>query len=191
MYVPALCTMVYMHNNGKSSVIIISARQHATFEALKNEVVQQRAQSDMPILAICAREHMPTLLDSGADDCIEDGCSDVELRARLRALQRRGKKMKFKNTRVNSGKLIINTKYAEVYIDDTKVPLAPSEYRIFLYLSLHHGRLVDRESLGLRVMQEPDWSSTHLLNMHIYNLRKKLGSLARIVTVPRRGFVLE
>ena len=99
--------------------------------------------------------------------------------------------MKFKNTRVISGKTTIDVKQNQVYIGDAKVSLAPSEYRIFLYLSLYRGQLVGKKSIGVRATQEPDWSSAHLINMHIYNLRKKLKDAVRIVTVPRRGFVLE
>jgi DNA-binding response OmpR family regulator len=150
-----------------------------------------RKRSHVPIVVICERGHMPYMLDIGADDCIDCMCDEVEAKARYTALERRDKKMKFKNTRVNSGRIVLDVKCGDVNVADKSVHLAPAEYRALFYLMLNAGELVMRDSISMRTFKDSVWRSAHLINMHIYNLRKKLGKRVKIVTIPRRGFMLE
>jgi len=158
---------------------------------ITRKITSLREVSESPILVLCEKHQMAELIDYGADDCIERHCEQSEFEARMSALERRSKRMKFKNTRIKSGNIVINIAKSVVKISDTVISLAPSEYRIFMYLMLHKGELLSKQKVCMRTIKENAWSSSHLINMHMYNLRKKLGKMVSIVTVPRRGFLVE
>ena len=187
----SLCTIVGMKNEKVSTVMVISSRDFSSDDAFKKRVLQMRLGSNIPILALCKKADMPTLLDLGADDCVDEQCTDIELKARIEALKRRKKEMIFRDTRVHAGGVLIDVKRGEVYLEEKPISLSPAEYRALLYLALHKGELVSKGAISVRTIKESALTSTHLINMHIHNLRKKLGGAVSIITVPRRGFVLE
>jgi len=59
------------------------------------EIQKIRLKKNDPIIVVCKKRDMAQLLDVGADDCVERGCTQEELDARLRALGRRSSSMKF------------------------------------------------------------------------------------------------
>ena len=52
---------------------------------------------------------------------------------------------------------------------------AAREYALLEYLALHHGKLVTRTELYEHLFDENDTSLSNLLEVHVSNVRKKLG----------------
>jgi two-component system, OmpR family, response regulator len=56
------------------------------------------------------------------------------------------------------------------------VPLTAREYALLEYLALHRGELVTRTTLYEHLFDENDSTMSNLLDVHVSNLRKKLGT---------------
>ena len=65
-----------------------------------------------------------------------------------------------------------------------EVVLTAREYALLEYLALHRGEVVTRATLYEHLFDEADDSLSNLLDVHVSNLRKKLG---RDLIVTRRG----
>ena len=64
------------------------------------------------------------------------------------------------------------------------VPLTAREYCLLEYLALHRGSVVSRTTLYEHLFDETDSTLSNLLDVHVSNLRKKLG---RDIVATRRG----
>ncbi len=150
-----------------------------------------RARGDATlVLMITARDSVSDRvegLDSGADDYLPKPFAIEELLSRIRVLQRRQRQQL---TAVWSlGDLQIDTARRRVLLNDVDVPLSPREYDLLLALAENPGKVMTRMQIeqASAVAQGTD---SNTLDVHIYNLRKKLGSQL-IGTVRGVGYVLE
>ena len=77
--------------------------------------------------------------------------------------------------------------------DDERLPLTQTEALILRTLLEHAGQLVDRQSLSRQALGKPLGPYDRSLDMHISNLRRKLGSFAdgrnRIQSIRGRGYL--
>ena len=55
------------------------------------------------------------------------------------------------------------------------VPLTPREYALVEYLALHRGQVISRTELYDHLFGEDDDTMSNLLDVHVSNIRKKLG----------------
>jgi two-component system OmpR family response regulator len=138
-----------------------------------------------PVLVLTARDAPPDRvrgLDGGADDYVVKPFDLDELLARLRALIRRAAG----ETRnlVALGEVTVDTAARRVLRGGRPVALTPREYALVEYLALHRGRVVSRTELYEHLFDEDEDTLSNLLDVHVSNLRKKLG--AGFVTT-RRG----
>jgi two-component system, OmpR family, response regulator len=129
-----------------------------------------------PVLVLTARDTPADKvrgLDTGADDYLVKPFDLPELLARLRALIRRsaGKP----NPYIDVGGVRIDPAARKVSRGGEPVVLTAREYVILEYLAIHRGRLVTRSDLYEHVFDENDDSLSNLIDVHISNLRKKLG----------------
>lgn len=128
-----------------------------------------------PILVLTARdstEDKVDLLDRGADDFMSKPFSFEELYARSRALVRR-KLQKFE-TETIVGDIRIVPIRRTVYRAGKLVPLTTRESNLLLYLILNLERVVSRSELFKNVLGQEGIASTNLVDVHIWNMRKKL-----------------
>ncbi|ODA34637.1 MULTISPECIES: response regulator transcription factor [Planctopirus] len=152
------------------------------FDLLK----QLRAKKSTPVLMLTARDGVADRvqgLDQGADDYLVKPFDRGELLARLRALIRRAAGESESLLELGQG-VTINLIHRKVFRDDVEIVLTAREYSIFEYLALHRGRVVPRTDLYDHIFDENDESLSNLLDVHISNLRRKLG---RDVIETRRG----
>lgn len=144
-----------------------------------------RAKKNTPILMLTARDAVRDRvkgLDGGADDYLTKPFNIEELLARLRSLIRRAAGQA--NATLEIGSLTINTASREAEVSGQKVSLTAREYALLEYLALHRGEVVTRTTLYEHLFDEEDSTLSNLLDVHVSNLRRKLG---HEMIVTRRG----
>lgn len=144
-----------------------------------------------PILMLTARDTVPDRvrgLNEGADDYLTKPFDTDELLARVRALIRRaaGKV----HPVVTAGALTVNTATRRAEVDGREVALTAREYLLLEYLALHQGEVVSRTTLYERLFGDEETTLSNLLDVHVSNLRKKLGGHL-IATRRGHGYCLE
>jgi two-component system OmpR family response regulator len=144
-----------------------------------------------PVLMLTARDQLKDRvrgLDIGADDYVVKPFDLEELFARLRALIRRSA-ARASNV-LTVGDIVIDTGAREVSRSGQPVALTPREYALVEYLVLHQGEVVTRTTLYEHLFDENESTLSNLLDVHVSNIRKKLG--ADFITTRRgHGYCIE
>jgi len=138
-----------------------------------------------PVLLLTARDALRDRvrgLDSGADDYLVKPFELDELLARLRALIRRSASQPQPKLQFHG--VVIDTAARTVTRRGQPVALTAREYSLLEFLALRRGKLVTRTMLYEHLMDENDDTLSNLLDVHVSNIRKKLG---RDFIVTRRG----
>jgi two-component system OmpR family response regulator len=144
-----------------------------------------------PVLMLTARDQTRDRvrgLDTGADDYLVKPFDLSELIARLRAIIRRSAGQT-RNV-LELGSIEIDTAARTVTADGKQVVLTPREYALVEFLALHRGEVVTRTTLYEHLFDEDDSTLSNLLDVHVSNVRKKLGS--EFITTRRgHGYSIE
>ena len=129
-----------------------------------------------PVLMLTARDSVQDRvkgLDSGADDYLVKPFQLAELLARLRALIRRAAGQSLPT--IDVGDTCIDTVSRTVTRGGTMIPLTAMEYSLVELLALHKGKLVTRSMIYDKLYDEDDDTLSNLVDVHVSNIRKKLG----------------
>lgn len=151
---------------------------------------QLRAEKPTPVMILstqAATADRMRGLDSGADDYLAKPFEIAELQARLRVMLRRGRR-EF-HTVINLGHLSINTASRSVTINRAEIFLTAREYAMLEYLARHRGEVVSRTTLYSHICDENEDTLSNVIDVHIYQLRKKLGAQC-ISTRRGHGYIL-
>ncbi len=144
-----------------------------------------------PVLMLTARDGSRDRvrgLDTGADDYVVKPFDLSELLARLRALIRRASRQT--TAKIEVGGVVIDTAARTVTHTGRNVELTPREYSLVEFLALHRGEVVTRTTLYEHLFDEDDSTLSNLLDVHVSNLRKKLGH--EFITTRRgHGYCIE
>lgn len=144
-----------------------------------------------PVMMLTARAEIPDRvrgLDSGADDYVAKPFDLDELCARLRALIRRTAGQA--TTSVSIGAVVIDFAARRVSRDGAEIVLTAREYGLVEFLAQHRGRVVSRTELYEHLFDENEDTLSNLLDVHVSNLRKKLGH--EFITTRRgHGYCIE
>ena len=135
-----------------------------------------RKNKKTPVLMLTARDAVRDRvrgLDSGADDYLVKPFELPELLARLRALIRRSASKA--QPQLEIGDVTIDTAARKVSRQGQEVLLTAREYTLLEFLALHRGELVTRTMLYDHLFDENDDTLSNLLDVHVSNLRKKIG----------------
>jgi DNA-binding response OmpR family regulator len=126
-------------------------------------------------------------LDGGADDYLPKPFAMEELLSRVRALLRRHRQQLNELWRV--GAVEIDTARRRVHLNGAEVTLSAREFDILLAMAASAGKVMTRAQIE-RAAAVSASAESNVLDVHIHNLRKKLGSQL-ISTVRGVGYVLE
>jgi two-component system OmpR family response regulator len=144
-----------------------------------------------PVLMLTARDQSRDRvkgLDTGADDYVVKPFDLPELFARLRALIRRSANQTINVIEI--GDVKIDTAARNVSLKDKPVELTAREYSLVEFLARHRGEVVTRTQLYEHLFDESDSTLSNLLDVHVSNVRKKLG--AGFITTRRgHGYCIE
>lgn len=130
-----------------------------------------------PVLILTARDGVPDRiagLDAGADDYLVKPVDLLELAARLRALVRRAHGVA--EPMMEVGALRMDPSSRQVWLGDRLVELSLREYEVLQIFMLHAGRVLTRKQIEQQLYQWGTEVSSNTVEVHIYNLRKKLRS---------------
>jgi two-component system OmpR family response regulator len=144
-----------------------------------------------PVLLLTARDAVADRvrgLDVGADDYLVKPFDLTELLARVRALIRRSAGQP--TPIITCGDVAIDTGAKRVTLDGKTVTLTAREYAIVELLALHRGQVVTRTRIYEHIFDENDDSLSNLVEVHVMNVRKKLGK-DFIVTRRGQGYVID
>ncbi|MDC0088501.1 response regulator [Porticoccaceae bacterium] len=143
------------------------------------EVLKQarRERPALQILVLTARSHINEKiigLDSGADDYLAKPFEMSELLARLRVLERRLGSAK--TTEISVGEVKLNTAINSVLLRENELELSRREFMLLRSLMENVGRVQTRNTLETRLYSWGEEVASNALEVHIHNLRKKLGT---------------
>ncbi len=148
----------------------------------------------VPVLVLSARDDEVDRvlgLELGADDYVTKPFSPRELVARVHAILRRASAspedghpvLEFDGIAVDTGR-------REVRVNGRVVPLATREFDLLAYLAVNRGLALSRQQL-LAGVWGPDWyGDERTVDVHVRQLRKKLGERLPLATVWGVGYRL-
>ncbi len=151
--------------------------------------------SPVPILFLSATldtDRKVDALNKGADDYLTKPFHLDELKARVKALLRRPKKIE--NPIITIGPMSIDTEKRIAFRDGTPLYLTRKEYALLEYLMKNRDIPVSRSMIMEHVWSASSDPFSNTVEAHILNLRKKINGKSKkdlIKNVSGRGYVIE
>jgi DNA-binding response OmpR family regulator len=154
-----------------------------------------RATGTTPVLILSARDDEVDRvlgLELGADDYVTKPFSARELVARVHAILRRTgvPQAPAAGTVVGLGAIEVDTGRREVRLEGAVVPLATREFELLAYLVDNLGLALSRRQLLDGVWGDDWFGDERTVDVHVRQLRKKLGADLPLATVWGLGYRL-
>jgi DNA-binding response OmpR family regulator len=152
-----------------------------------------RQRSDVPILMLTARDDDVDKiigLEVGADDYLTKPFNPRELVARVKSILRRASPSRrhLESPVLRHGDLTIDAGRRQVDVAGVEVQLAPKEFDLLWELLDHRGLVLTRDQLLERVWGYTFAGDTRTVDVHVRQLRRKLGDACPVVTVWGVGY---
>jgi DNA-binding response OmpR family regulator len=154
------------------------------------DLVQQiRTRSELPVILVSSRDgeaDMVAALEIGADDFVAASFTPRAVAARVKAVLRRARRPAMQVVMLQD--VEIRVQQHEVLVDGRTVDLTAREFDVLLYLADHAGEVVTREELLDKVWGMEFPGGTRTVDVHIAQVRRKLGRPSLIRTVRGVGY---
>lgn len=151
---------------------------------------------ETPVLVIGSAHHVKTgigALRAGGDDYMSIPFDREEMAARIEVLTRRNASRAPEGSRLRVGDLELDLITRRAQHRGRMVELHPTESRILEFLMRCPGQVLTRTMIFERVWGGPRVGAKNLIDVHISNLRKKVGTLKDgplIRTIHGAGYLL-
>jgi DNA-binding response OmpR family regulator len=149
-----------------------------------------RMRSQVPILMLTARDEEPDRvvgLEVGADDYVTKPFSPRELVARMRAVLRRAEPQDV-DERVELGDVVVDRQARDAVVAGRRVDLTAKEFDLLAYFVANPGVVLSRDVLLDRVWGIEYPGGTRTVDVHVAQLRRKLGRPQLIRTLRGSGY---
>jgi len=151
-----------------------------------------RAGSKVPIVMLTARDEEPDRvagLELGADDYVAKPFSPRELSARIKAILRRAERS-IEDEVLTAREIVLRRDSREVTVAGRPVELTGKEFDLLACFLEHPGIVLSRERLLDLVWGMTYPGGTRTVDVHVAQLRRKLGDPDGIRTVRGAGYKL-
>ena len=151
---------------------------------------QIRTRSSVPVVMLTARDEETDMLaglETGADDYIGKPFSPRELVARMKAVLRRTEPHSEEELLV-LGDIVLRRSAREVGVAGEPIELRPKEFDLLAYLMQNPGAVLSRDLLLERVWGFDYAGGTRTVDVHVAQLRRKLGRPNLIRTIRGSGY---
>lgn len=148
------------------------------------------SQAQLPVIVITARDTLADRvqgLDLGADDYLVKPFDMEELSARVRAILRRGTTQQ--TPVLCHGAVVLDPAAKRVTLAGVPLTITAREFAVLQALMRHPTHILSRAQLEEALYGWGEEVESNAIEVHIYNLRKKLGARF-IVTVRNQGYGL-
>lgn len=153
------------------------------------EVIRQK--SDLPIIMLTAldsEQEQIKGLDLQVDDYITKPFSMPILLRKISAVLRRTEKQSDRIAMIEYKDLALDLDGYKAYIGKNCVDLTPREFEILRELLMHKGKILTRKNLLQMLWKYEFYGDERIIDTHIKNLRKKLGTADYIETIRGVGY---
>jgi DNA-binding response OmpR family regulator len=153
---------------------------------------RMRAHSKVPIVMLTARDEEPDRVagfELGADDYVPKPFSPRELAARIKAILRRADQRSGDEV-LAVGEIVLRRDTHEVTAAGAAIELTSKEFDLLACFLDHAGIVLSRERLLDLVWGMAYPGGTRTVDMHVAQLRRKLGDPEAIRTVRGAGYKL-
>ena len=150
-----------------------------------------RAKGNLPLLFLTARDDEVDRilgLELGADDYLTKPFSPRELVARVKAILRRSRDAGVEQDIVIVGDLEVDLRRREVRLAGEVVALTTREFDLLAFLSINIGLALSRQQLLDGVWGSDWYGDERTVDVHVAQLRKKLGDELPLATVWGVGY---
>ena len=151
---------------------------------------QIRGRSQVPILMLTARDEEPDRvvgLEVGADDNLTKPFSPRELVARMKAIFRRTEPQEHRDS-FSLGDVELDRESRDVTVGGDPVELTAKELDLLAFFMANAGVVVSRDTLLDRVWGQEYPGGTRTVDVHVAQLRRKLGRPDLIRTLRGAGY---
>ncbi|MGH9027886.1 MAG: response regulator transcription factor [Acidimicrobiia bacterium] len=152
-----------------------------------------RSSSDVPVIFLTARDSEVDRvvgLELGGDDYITKPFSPAELVARVKAVLRRADGTPAPDV-TQVGRVTVDTGRREVSVDGTPLEFTTKEFDLLRYLAERPRLALSRQQILDGVWGFDWYGDPRTVDVHIAQVRKKLGDAVSITTVRGVGYRLE
>jgi DNA-binding response OmpR family regulator len=153
---------------------------------------RMRAYSKVPIVMLTARDEEPDRvagLELGADDYVAKPFSPRELAARIKAILRRAEQRSSDEV-LTAKDIVLRRDSMDVTVGGSQIELTSKEFDLLACFLEHPGIVLSREKLLDLVWGMTYPGGTRTVDVHVAQLRRKLGDPETIRTVRGAGYKL-
>ena len=155
------------------------------------EVMERIAHRGTPVIFLTAMQNVADKvrgLKLGAEDYIVKPFEAVELLARIEVVLRRAGKS---HKRIDYAEITVDIDKHIALKNGVRIVLTPKEFEVLVFFMQNQDIAISRERLLSAVWGYEFAGESRTVDIHVQQLRKKMGLQGRLITIPKLGYRLE